>query len=300
MWPQGRFLRRPGEHREGRAQGEGDRGNLHRLARMRHGIAGEEEQQHLRHGHRHRQRLHFAHRGRQRADREEDRSEQQIAHREVGHAQQHEHRPSDSGGGEVGEIDNAAERVRIRERDHRADDRAPQPYPDDRDTEHGEQLAHEHRVHRDCRGEDFDDLVGLLLDQVRQDHAGEEHDQQEQQRLAGLRGANPREFLTGPAGRDLDRDDVRIEARRLLQRYAGEQRHVAAKGGEQAGWSGQHRRFRRAGDHRRNVALLARQVSFGIEGFAGGEPLQHAQWRHGVTQHRLDLAMRLEHRIHVR
>jgi hypothetical protein len=60
--------------------------------------------------------------------------------------------------------------------------------PDDGDRQHGKQLAHEHRIHRNRGRQDLDDLVALFLDQVGQHHRGQQHDEEEQQQLPALRG----------------------------------------------------------------------------------------------------------------
>ena len=180
--PQLGHLGGAGDHHVGRRQREGRRGKRRRAVGVADRHRRDREDHHLRHGHGHRQCLHLAHRRGLRADAEEGRAEQQIAHREIDEAQSDERRPAER------RRRQPAEPARRPQRDRRKDRRRPHRDPDQRHRQHRQQLAEEDRIDRHRGGQHFDHLVRFLLDHLAEQQAGEQDGQQEQQALADPRG----------------------------------------------------------------------------------------------------------------
>ena len=108
----------------------------------------------------------------------------------------------------------------------------PHGDPDQRHCQHREQFAEEDGVDRHGRGEDLDHLVRFLLDQLRQQHAGEQDGEEEQDRLAAARG-ELRAPIASAAGRTVGqgRRSSALARRRSARRGRGAPRRRASPAG---------------------------------------------------------------------
>ena len=112
-------------------------------------------------------------------EKKEQRAEQQIGRRKIHHAQQQEYRPADRRRGEGGQR-------RTQRQTGESARASPHRDADKRHGKHREELAQEYRVDGDAGGQYLDDLVGFFLDQIGQDHSGEQHGEQEKAHLAEI------------------------------------------------------------------------------------------------------------------
>ena len=169
-----------------------------------------------------------------------------------------------------------------------------------RHAQHREELAEEHRIHRDRGSQHFDDLVALFLDEVGQHHARQHHRQQEQHRLRALRrGQPPPPLAGGAAGRRRFQGDLGISHRLARPRLRRQHRNRAAPVADQALRPGQHRHGKSARKHGGDIALLRRQFPHGIDGFVVGKPSQHHQTGHAIARHRRQPRPRRRQRIDI-